>query len=136
MSFDAVAKTSLLVAALRASETKRSEQEGRLFTDPFAEVLAGSEGFAILERARAEVGEQHSVALRTRYFDDRVGEALAQGVRQIVIPAAGMDARAYGLSFPGGTRVFELDRQEVLSYKQERLGDALPRCVRQAVGVA
>jgi methyltransferase (TIGR00027 family) len=135
MSFDAVGKTSLLVAAARAVETNRSESEGRLFTDPFAEALAGGEGFSILQQSRAEVGEQPSIALRTRSFDDRIGQALAGGVRQIVIPAAGMDARAYRLSFPAGARVFELDRPEVLSYKQERLGETLPRCVRRAVGV-
>jgi methyltransferase (TIGR00027 family) len=135
MNFDAVAKTSLLVAAVRAVETNRSENEGRLFSDPFAEVLAGSEGFSILAQARAEVGEQPSVVLRTRYIDDRISEGLAQGIRQIVTLAAGMDARAYRLSFPEGTRVFELDRPEVLSYKQEKLGDTLPHCIRHAVGV-
>lgn len=57
MRFDAVAQTSLLTAALRAAETNRSENEGRLFTDPFAEALAGSEGFSLLEQIRAEVGE-------------------------------------------------------------------------------
>ncbi|HKR02690.1 MAG TPA: SAM-dependent methyltransferase [Pyrinomonadaceae bacterium] len=135
MSFDAIAKTSLLVAAMRAVETKRSEDEGRLFNDPFAEALAGSEGFSLLEQVRAEVGEQPSIALRTRYFDERIGEGLAQGIRQIVILAAGLDARAYRLSFPAGTRVFELERQEVLNYKQEKLGNTLPHCARYAVGV-
>ena len=135
MSFDAVAKTSLLVAAVRAVETNRSENEGRLFTDPFAEALAGSEGFSILEQVRREVGEQPSIPLRTRYFDDRISEGLAQGIRQIVILAAGMDARAYRLSFPDGTRVFELDRPEVLSYKQEKLGNTLAHCMRYTVGV-
>src|ERR671939_219736 len=135
MCFDAVAKTSLLTAALRAVETDRSENEGRLFTDPFAEVLAGSEGFSILEQVRAEVGDQPSIVLRTRYFDDRIIEGLAQGIRQLVILAAGMDARAYRLSFPDSTRVFELDRPEVLSYKQEKLGNTLPHCIRHAVGV-
>jgi methyltransferase (TIGR00027 family) len=135
MNFDAVAKTSLLIAAIRAVETNRSEDEGRLFTDPFAEVLAGSEGFSLLEQVRAEVGEQHGVVLRTRYFDDRVMQGLAQGIRQIVILAAGMDTRAYRLSFPDGTRVFELDRPEVLSYKQEKLGETLPHCIRRTVGV-
>jgi methyltransferase (TIGR00027 family) len=135
MNFDAVAKTSLLTAAMRAVETNRSENEGRLFTDPFAEVLAGSEGFSILEQVRAEVGEQPYVALRTRYLDDRVMQGLAQGIRQVVILAAGMDTRAYRLSFPDGTRVFELDRPEVLGYKQEKLGDTLPHCIRHAVGV-
>lgn len=133
MSFDAIAKTSLLTAAMRAAETSRGE--GRLFSDPFAEVLAGSEGFSLLEQLRAEVGEQPSVALRTRYFDDRVVEGLAQGIRQVVIVAAGMDTRAYRLSFPEGARVFELDRPEVLGYKRERLGDTPPLCARHAVGV-
>lgn len=135
MNFDAVAKTSLLTAAIRAVETNRSEDEGRLFTDSFAEVLAGSEGFSILAQVRADVGEQHGIVLRTRYFDDRVMKGLAQGIRQIVILASGMDTRAYRLSFPDGTRVFELDRPEVLSYKQEKLGDTLPHCARHAVGV-
>jgi methyltransferase (TIGR00027 family) len=135
VSFDAVAKTSLLTAAMRAIETNRSENEGRLFTDPFAEVLAGSEGFSILEQVLAEMGEQPSIPLRTRYFDERIMQGLAQGIRQIVILAAGMDTRAYRLPFPDGTRVFELDRPEVLSYKQEKLGDALPHCVRPTVGV-
>jgi methyltransferase (TIGR00027 family) len=135
MNFDAVAKTSLLTAAMRAVETNRSENDGRLFTDPFAEVLAGSEGFSILGRVRAEVGEQPSIPLRTRYFDDRIIQGLAQGIRQIVILAAGMDTCAYRLSFPDGAWVFELDRPEVLSYKQERLANTLPRCTRYAVGV-
>ena len=135
MNFDAVAKTSLLTAAIRAVETNRSENEGRLFTDPFAEVLAGSEGFSILEQVLAEVGEQHGIVLRTRYFDDRIMHGLALGSRQIVILAAGMDTRAYRLSFPDGTRVFELDRPDVLSYKQEKLGNTLPHCIRHTVGV-
>jgi methyltransferase (TIGR00027 family) len=135
VSFDAVAKTSLLTAAMRAVETNRSENEGRLFTDPFAEMLAGSEGFSILEQVLEEVGEQPSIVLRTRYFDERINRACAQGIRQIVILASGMDTRAYRLSFPDGTRVFELDQPEVLSYKQEKLGDALLHCIRHTVGV-
>lgn len=135
MIFDAVAKTSLLTAAIRAEETNRSENEGRLFTDPFAEALAGSEGFSILEQVSAELGEQPGIVLRTRYFDDQVMQGLAQGIRQIVLLAAGMDTRAYRLSFPDGTQVFELDRPEVLSYKQEKLGDALSQCIRHTVGV-
>jgi methyltransferase (TIGR00027 family) len=135
MNLDAIAKTSLLTAALRAVESNRSESEGRLFTDPFAEVLAGSEGFSILGQVRAAVGEQPSIPLRTRYFDDRVSHGLAQGIRQIVILAAGMDTRPYRLPFPEGTWVYELDRPEVLTYKQEKLANTSPRCTRHAVGV-
>ena len=135
MSLDAVAKTSLLTAAIRAVETNRGENERRLFTDPFAAALAGREGFSILEQVLAEIGEQVSVPLRKRYFDERINQASADGIRQIVIAAAGMDSRAYRLSFPDGTRIFELDKSEVLSLKQERLGEAMPQCERHAVAV-
>lgn len=43
--FNGIGKTSLLVAAMRAFESKLSDAEGRLFIDPFAEELAGPEGF-------------------------------------------------------------------------------------------
>lgn len=135
MSFDGVAKTSLLVAAMRAVETERSDSEGRLFSDPFARTLAGDEGFALLKQALAEAGDQPAIPIRTRYIDDRIHQALSEGVRQIVILAAGMDSRAYRLSFPAGTRVFELDREEVLQYKKEKLGPTPAHCERHALGV-
>ena len=62
------------------------------------------------------------VALRTRFFDDELLRAAReQGIRQIVILAAGMDARAYRLDWPEGTRLFELDHSEVLAFKENAL---------------
>lgn len=132
---DAIAKTSLLTAAMRAVETKRSDSEGRLFTDPYAELLAGSEGFDILQRAIAASGEQPAIAIRTAFMDQKINEAVKKGVRQIVMLAAGMDTRAYRLPFPQGTRIFELDRQEVLDYKQAKLSHVQPLCTRTALAV-
>jgi O-methyltransferase involved in polyketide biosynthesis len=43
VAMDSIAKTSLLTAAMRAVETQRSEEEGRLFSDPYADLLAGDE---------------------------------------------------------------------------------------------
>lgn len=128
-----VGKTSLLTAAMRAQETKRSETEGRLFTDPYAELLAGDEGMDILHKALAESGDQPAIAIRTAYMDQKITQALKQGVRQIVILATGMDTRAYRLSFPEGTRVFELDQKEVLTYKQEKLAKIKPLCQLQSI---
>lgn len=125
-----VGKTGLLVAAMRANESKRTQEQGRLFTDPFAEKLAGEEGFRILAEAIAIVGEQPAIAIRTRYIDDRMKAALVSGVRQIVILAAGMDARAFRLDFPPGTKLFEIDRPEVLHYKHQILENAGPKCSR------
>lgn len=49
----AVAHTGLLVAAMRAEESARRD---RLFTDPFAERLAGNEGRELLAQAVAKTG--------------------------------------------------------------------------------
>ena len=129
---DAVAKTSLLTAAMRAVETKR---EDRLFNDPYAELLAGAEGAELLRRAIAESGDQPAIAIRTRYIDDRFNAALKEGVRQIVMLAAGMDTRAFRLDFPAGSRLFELDRNEVFDYKHAKLANVPARCERKAIAV-
>lgn len=56
-------------------------------------------------------------------------------VRQVVILAAGLDARAYRLPWPDGTTVFELDQPAVVAAKAEALAGDEPRCRRVAVGV-
>lgn len=50
MAINGVGKTSLLVAAMRAVESERSESEGRLFVDPYARALAENEGFSLLKK--------------------------------------------------------------------------------------
>lgn len=132
---DSIAKTSLLTAAMRAVETKRSESEGRLFSDPYAETLAGEEGMDILRRAIAAAGDQPAIALRTYFMDQKIAEAMGKGIRQIVMLASGMDTRAYRLSFPAGTKLFELDRKEVLDYKQAKLNHVSTQCERHALAV-
>ena len=131
---DAVGSTALLVAAMRAAETDRAD---RLFSDPFARALADEEGAAMLARAQARgLHKVPLVEVRTRYLDDRLLEASRAGVRQIVILAAGMDARAYRLDWPSTpvpTRLYEIDRPPVLAWKSARLSTSVPRCVRIAL---
>lgn len=131
---DGIAKTSLLTAALRAVESKRNEDE-RLFFDPYAEALAGEEGFVLLKKGIEAAGDQPAIAIRTSFMDKKIAEALEKGVRQIVMLAAGMDTRAYRLQFPKDTRVFELDRPEVLNYKKTILEKAELHCERKALAV-
>lgn len=130
---EAVAGTGLLVAAIRAMESTR---EDRLFTDPYADKLAGDTGRALLAAAIAETGERSMVQIvvRTRFFDD----ALLRAVRvadQVVILAAGMDARAYRLAWPDGAGVYELDQPAVIAAKGDVLADDEPRSRRVAIGV-
>jgi methyltransferase (TIGR00027 family) len=73
---------------------------------------------------------------RTRYFDDFLKRATSSSsIRQVVLLAAGLDARAYRLPWPEQTTVFELDQSAVLLYKDEvlRSAGARPACTRQAI---
>lgn len=126
-----VSKTALGMARVRARETARPD---RLFADPYAEMfLAAQPGeFSTpddgpLAGIYAALG-QHGV-LRTRFGDDY---ALATGLHQVVLPAAGLDTRAFRLPWPAGTSVFELDLHAVLAFKDELLTGS-PRCDRRAV---
>ena len=128
-----VAVTGLLVAAIRAEETASALP---LFRDPFAAALAGELGRATLAKYRA-AGAGPSVPVievRTRWYDDAIARALAAGLRQVVILAAGMDSRAFRLDFPEGVRLFELDQPAVLAHKQQALQGVTPRCQRQSLG--
>jgi len=129
---DPVAKTALLVAAIRAEESERAD---RLFDDPFARDLAGNEGPAVLAlyRASAVYGTVPIVEVRTRWYDEALLRACTDGVRQVVVLAAGMDARAYRLSWPRDTRWFEIDQPEMIEAKARVLATAKPSCSRVAI---
>ncbi len=137
-SVDPVAQTSRWMAAARARESQRPY---RLFDDPLAATLAGPEGFDWLERMQQPTlsfgGPALYVVVRTRFFDDFLLYASwGAGVRQVVLLAAGMDARAFRLSWPPGTRLYELDRPELLATKEEILAHtgARPACQRRLIG--
>lgn len=132
---DRLASTARWTAAERARESARPD---RLFHDPLAGVLAGDTGRALAERMRGDGSfDNPALAIRTRYFDDVVTDALnTRGVAQVVLLAAGMDTRAYRLKIPAEVSWFELDRPELLALKDHELATtAAPRCVRHAIGV-
>lgn len=129
----AVADTGVLVAAIRAEETRRPD---RLFDDPFAERLAGESGRRMLAEAVATSGDKSTlqIVVRTRFWDEALLNAVPP-VSQVVIVAAGLDARAYRLPWPDGTTVFELDQPAVIADKAATLTGDEPRCRRVAIGV-
>jgi len=137
-SANPVAPTSRWMAAARARESERAD---RLFYDPLAAKLAGPDGFAWLERMDGGVqlgGPGLYAVIRTRFFDDFLLDACKKsGVRQVVLAAAGMDARAFRLDWPSGTRLYELDLPEVLDAKQGVIEAAgiKARCERRTVRV-
>ncbi|OHU80950.1 SAM-dependent methyltransferase, partial [Mycobacterium talmoniae] len=72
--------------------------------------------------------------VRTRFWDEALLRA-SRTIRQVVIVAAGMDARAYRLPWPEQTTVYELDQPAVVAAKARLLADDQPRCVRVPIGI-
>jgi methyltransferase (TIGR00027 family) len=108
----------------------------RLFTDPWAAVLAGDEGAAWL--AQRSPDSVMPIVPRTRFFDDYLQRIASQeAIQQIVLLAAGLDTRAFRLPWPAGSQVFELDQAGLLEFKEETLRavDARPSCERRAIPV-
>ncbi|MFE9583030.1 SAM-dependent methyltransferase [Nocardia sp. NPDC006044] len=142
-----VGATALGVAALRAGETRRADA---LFRDPYAELMVMAVGSPAWTRlSQRDVGDiDQDVArsygalgdllvARTCYFDDYVEAAAAAGIRQFVVVAAGLDARAYRLDWPSGTTIFELDQPKVLQFKASAMAaqDTGPAVDRREVAV-
>lgn len=144
-----VGATATMVAAARAVATRA---EHPVIDDPYAEPLVravGVEFFSRLARGEltpAELDDADSpvgvrrfadaMAARTRFFDDFFIGATDAGIRQAVILAAGLDARAYRLSWPDGTVVFEIDQPEVIDFKARTMAELGARPTAQLRTVA
>ena len=145
-----VGATATMVAAARAVATRA---DNPLIDDPFAEPLVRAVGIDFLARwaggdinaADIDAPEDpwglqqmtNMMSVRTPFFDGFFHDAMAAGIRQTVILASGLDARAYRLSWPAGVTVFEIDQPEVLEFKNAKLADldAQPKAVLRAVPI-
>ena len=118
---------------MRAEESLRAD---RLFDDQFAERLAGEDGRRLLAKAVSATGRASDgqIVIRTRFWDEALLRANAEGVSHVVILAAGMDARAYRLPWRAGTTIYEVDQPGVMATKEQRLAGERPLCRRVAVG--
>ncbi|MGK5551569.1 SAM-dependent methyltransferase [Actinomadura kijaniata] len=125
---DGVARTALGAALMRAAEHRRPD---RLFTDPYAEAFAPDE--APTPHPLREL-MAFQMAVRTRFYDDHLLASCADGVRQVVLLAAGLDTRAHRLPWPPGVRLYEVDLPETLAFKDRVLDavSAAPACERAA----
>lgn len=127
---EGVGRTAIGVARARAAE---SRQPDRLFDDPYAAAfVAAASGPQREDPQRPEVARELSpgviamaryLAVRTRFFDDYLLRAAREGCRQVVVPAVGLDARAFRLDWPSGTRFYELDMPEVLAFRERVLAE-------------
>jgi methyltransferase (TIGR00027 family) len=142
-----VGATATAVAAARAVA---SQAPNPLIDDPFAAPLVkavGAEVFTKMVNGEIDLDEADSsltrqrmaerIAVRTRYFDDFFTAATDAGIRQAVILASGLDARAYRLPWPSGTTVYEVDQPQVIEFKTTTLADlgARPTADLRVVGI-
>ncbi|MBW0015610.1 class I SAM-dependent methyltransferase [Mycobacterium sp.] len=144
-----VGATALGVAAARAAET---ESENPLINDPFARLFVDAAGEGMwsvyadpkLLAQAVELGPEvrarirlmiDFMATRTAFFDEFFLAAADSGVRQVVILAAGLDARAWRLPWPDGTVIYELDQPKVLEFKSKTLREHDARPTARLVNV-
>jgi methyltransferase (TIGR00027 family) len=144
-----VGATATLVAAGRAIAS--TDPHG-LIDDPYAAPLVRAVGIDFFtkmidgeldltdispeaaKRARSNIDE---MAVRTKFFDEYLIAATETGVRQVVILASGLDSRAYRLSWPAGTVVYEIDQPDVIEFKTSTLAGigAVPTTERRTVSI-
>ena len=113
----------------------------RLFDDPDAVRLLPAAQRAIVRACRWKPayrllaratdsraqGLWASVLCRKRYADDKVRDALRDGIKQFAFLGAGLDTRPYRLTAPAGARSFETDLEANIAYKRRRLTAAYGR---------
>ncbi|MER7666891.1 SAM-dependent methyltransferase [Kitasatospora sp. NPDC096128] len=128
-SAEGVPLTALLVAAARAVETHRPDALARdRYAEHFVRAAPAAAHWPLHPRDVPD-GEADPLwgrlgrylALRTRALDDQLLRAGQLGARQVVLLGAGLDARAYRLDWPAHCTLYEIDRPEVLAFKQRVL---------------
>ncbi len=149
-SWDLASSVGATATMIAASRALASREPDPLLDDRFADPLVRAVGHPFFVRMLdGEIPlesddmpltlqqRREQIAVRTRFFDDFLTSATAAGIRQAVILAAGLDARAYRLPWPAGTVVYEVDQPEVIAFKGDtlaRLG-AEPTAERRTVGI-
>ena len=118
-------RTAQRVAMRRAAH--QFFDEPRVFDDPLALAIIGEEA---AEKVRSNGNEEESstfaltmrflMSVRSRFAEDALARAVAQGVRQYVVLGAGLDTFAYRNPYPELT-VFEVDFPATQAWKQDRL---------------
>ena len=151
-TWDLASSVGATATGVAVGRALASRGENPVINDPFAEPLVRAVGVDFFTRLatgeldpatvddNGDFGMVRMAAmmgLRTRFFDDFFMAAADAGIRQAVILASGLDARAYRLPWPAGTTVFEIDQARVIEFKTAALADlgAAPTADRRAVPV-
>ena len=143
-------KTGVGAGATRAARAPASRGASPLTNNPFTKPLVRAVGADFFRRlASGELDPADILAMRRmtdlvavhlRFFDEFFAQATKAGIRQAVILqgallAAGLDSRAYRLSWPAGMTVYEIDQPEVIDLKTKALADLIPSADRREMGI-
>jgi len=131
--------TAIMAATMRAAHGLL-DGEPKILRDDFALGLSGLESEAALRTAIETIRAKYAqrvgpelapafvrylcayTALRNRYAEDELSNAMARGVRQYVILGAGLDSFAYCRQAQSGSiRIFEVDYPATQQWKRTRL---------------
>jgi methyltransferase (TIGR00027 family) len=145
----ALSRTSILVAAARAFGSREPDPSVRNPDYLAARILSQSEIDLIREHPVGQAYDQDyqqgirdpailpvvwMMLVRTRFIDEKLKAAVANGIRQVVVLGAGFDTRAYRFSeLLHQSRFVESDAPETQLYKKRRLAATigeLPRNVK------
>jgi methyltransferase (TIGR00027 family) len=119
-------RTAVLTAVAR--DIYRQQPVPLIFDDALAMGLAGEAGRGLGERLRCDLSSSlllafsRWVCIRSRFAEDLVERAVAEGFGQYVILGAGLDSFAYRRrDLLDRLRVFEVDHPASQSWKRDRL---------------
>jgi methyltransferase (TIGR00027 family) len=120
-------KTALRVAIRRA--VHQLVDDPKVLDDPFALPILGKETATQLRAAPEQFEKLGTTTLRafvvarSRFAEDRLADAVRQGVRQCVVLGAGLDTFACRNPFPN-LRVIEVDHPATQAWKRQMLSAA------------
>src|SRR5579884_2887449 len=127
-TWDIVSSVGFTALAVTAARALDAALDPPLAHDVYAARFVAAAGEPNLAAAVANTDMSSAAAfnaqwvgVRTRFFDDFFTRAGQSGAQQAVILAAGLDSRAYRLTWPANFTVFEIDQPKVLEFKQQEL---------------
>jgi len=126
-----ISDTARWVAMYRALESDRPDAH---FRDPYARLLAGEQGEEMARRLPGFRFGSWPMVVRTCVFDELLLRCVERDGADLVLNlAAGLDTRPYRLPLPADLRWMEVDLPAVLDYKDAKLKDERPHCLRESV---
>jgi methyltransferase (TIGR00027 family) len=132
-------RTALRVAMRRAAH-QLYDAPPLVLEDPIAVPILGKDYLPEVERTQFKLHKPHSVALRaflvarSRYAEDLLARAVANGATQYVLLGAGLDTFAHRNPYPN-LHVFEVDHPATQQWKRDLLNKnsiATPRSLTYA----